>query len=186
MGAALKQIAEHREPRVELGSAQLGSSQKDVGQRLDAQFRLRMSALEARTIDLLQRWSTSVLRLTLGAVFLWFGALKVVGISPAAQLVKQTYSFLPFRPFFLLLGLWEMAIGCGMITRLGLRLALVLLLLHLVGTFGALYLAPKLFFLGGNLACLSMEGEFVVKNLVLVAAGLVVAGYQLRATPVDP
>jgi len=60
--------------------------------------------------------------------------------------VKQTYSFLPYRPFFLLLGLWEMAIGCGMVTRLGLRLALVLLWLRLAGTFGALYLAPQIVF----------------------------------------
>ena len=175
MGAALKPIADHRE-----ATADLRQTHKTFSPGLPVWDRLRMTGLEAQIATALQRWSTLVLRLTLGIVFLWFGALKVFGVSPAAQLVQQTYSFLPFRPFFMLLGFWEIAIGCGMITRLGLRLALVLLCLHLAGTFTALYLAPHLFFLGGNLACLSMEGEFVIKNLVLLAAGLVVAGYQLR------
>jgi uncharacterized membrane protein YkgB len=160
--------------------ADIRRAHKNVSRRLPLWDRLRMTRLEAQIAATLQRWSTLLLRLTLGIVFLWFGALKVFGVSPAAQLVQQTYPFLPFRPFFMLLGFWEIAIGCGMITRLGLRLALVLLWLHLAGTFTALYLSPHVFFLGGNLACLSMQGEFVVKNLVLMAAGLVVAGYQLR------
>jgi putative oxidoreductase len=144
---------------------------------------LRPADINGPVRRFLHRWSIATLRVALGLVFLWFGALKVLGGSPAEELVKETYSFLPFHPFFLLLGLWEVAIGCGMISSRGLRLTLVLLCLHLAGTFGALLLAPRLFFLGGNPLWLTMEGEFLVKNLVLMAAGLVIAGHELRPIP---
>jgi uncharacterized membrane protein YkgB len=50
----------------------------------------------------------------------------------------------------------------------------------MTGTFAALLLAPSLFFHHGNLLWLTVEGEFVMKNMVLVAAGLVIAGHDLE------
>ena len=131
-------------------------------------------------ITLLRTWSIPALRLALGVIFFWFGALKVLGVSPVLSLVQQTYSFVPVHPFFLLLGFWEMGIGCGLIFNRALRLTLIFLCIHLSGTFLALLQAPSLFFLHDNPLWLTTEGEFVVKNLVLVAAGLVIGGHQIK------
>ena len=131
-------------------------------------------------IGVLHRWSIPALRVALGVVFLWFGALKLLGVSPVLSLVRQAFPFLPLEPFFFLLSLWEVWIGCALIFRWALRFTLALLLLHLVGTFTAVWLEPSLFFLKDNPLLLTTLGEFVVKNLVLVAAGFVIGGYELR------
>jgi uncharacterized membrane protein YkgB len=127
----------------------------------------------------LQRSSVPALRLTLGLVFLWFVALKVFGVSPITPMLKTTYPFLALPVFTVLLGMWEILIGLGLVLKLALRQTLCLLCLHLAGTFAALWLAPSYFFLHGNPLVLTVNGEFVIKNLVLLAAGLVVAGNEL-------
>jgi uncharacterized membrane protein YkgB len=121
-----------------------------------------------------------VLRLALGVIFIWFGALKLLGVSPVLSLVQKTYTFLPLHAFFLLLSIWEIGIGCGLIFRRALRCTLLLLCMHLMGTFIALLQAPPLFFFNNNPLLLTSEGEFVIKNLVLVAAALVIGGYEVR------
>jgi len=141
---------------------------------------VKWSEADELLIAFLRTWSIPGLRLALGVIFLWFGALKVLGVSPVLSLVERTYSFLPAHSFFLALGLWEMGIGCGLILNRALRVTLSLLCIHLLGTFVALLQAPSLFFLHDNPLWLTTEGEFVVKNLVLVAAGLVIGGYQIK------
>jgi putative oxidoreductase len=143
-------------------------------------MQLRLSDLDDLFRNLLRRWSIPALRVMLGVVFLWFGTLKLFGISPVQSLVQQVYPFLPLHLFFLLLSFWEIAIGCGLILKRALRLTLVLLCLHLAGTFIALLQAPSLFFFYNNPLCLTTDGEFVIKNLVLVAAGLVVGGFEVK------
>jgi uncharacterized membrane protein YkgB len=75
---------------------------------------------------------------------------------------------------------WEVLVGLGLTFKWALRCALGLLCLHLAGTFLALLLAPALFFQDGNLLRLTVEGEFVVKNMVLIAAALVIAGHEIK------
>lgn len=130
-------------------------------------------------IAFLHRWSIPTLRVALGFVFIWFGALKLFGVSPVIPMLRQTYGFLPLPLFAPLLGIWELLVGSGLIFRRALRRTLVLLCLHLIGTFVAVWLAPQLFFLNSNPLLLTSNGEFVVKNLVLVTAGLVVGGHEL-------
>lgn len=142
--------------------------------------RARASELHDRALALLHRHGVKTLRVALGLVFLWFGVLKLVDSSPVMELLKQTYSFLPLKPFAAVLGVWEVLVGAGLLTGRALRWALMLMCLHLAGTFGAMVLAPSLFFHRGNPLWLTVEGEFVIKNLVLVAAGLVIAGHELR------
>ena len=134
-------------------------------------------------IALLRRWSITVLRLALGSVFLWFGALKIFGASPVILLLQQTYSFLPIHVFVFVLGVWETLLGIGIIFRRALRCVLILLCIHLVGTFFALGLNPQHFFLQGVPFCLTADGEFVMKNLVLISAALVIAGYDVKPLP---
>ena len=136
--------------------------------------------LDEIVLAMLQRWSIAVLRVALGLVFIWFGALKALGVSPVTTLIQETYSFLPIHPFLLILGVWEMVVGIGIILKRALRCVLILLGIHLAGTFVALWFNPPHFFVQGFPLFLTGDGEFVVKNLVLVASGLVIAGYEVR------
>jgi uncharacterized membrane protein YphA (DoxX/SURF4 family) len=134
---------------------------------------------EEPIIAFLHVWSIPALRVALGLVFIWFGALKLCGVSPVIPMLRQTYGFLPLPLLAPLLGVWELLVGSGLIFRRALRRTIVLLCLHLVGTFVAVWLAPQLFFLNSNPLLLTSNGEFVVKNLVLVTAGLVIGGHEL-------
>jgi uncharacterized membrane protein YkgB len=136
--------------------------------------------LDESLLNILRRRSITALRLALGSVFLWFGALKILGSSPVAVLIQETYSFMPITVFMLVLGVWEMVIGLGIIFKRALRCVLILLGFHLVGTFTAIWFNPSIFFVQGVPFCLTVDGEFVIKNLVLITAALVIAGYELK------
>jgi uncharacterized membrane protein YphA (DoxX/SURF4 family) len=136
--------------------------------------------LDVILLNILRRWSITTLRLALGSVFLWFGALKIFGSSPVAALIQETYSFMPISLFMLVLGVWEMVIGIGIILKRALRCVLILLGVHLIGTFTAIWFNPNIFFVQGVPFCLTVDGEFVMKNLVLITAALVIAGYEVK------
>lgn len=145
-------------------------------------------ALDQRIIQLARRIGPTVLRIALAIVFIWFGALKVLRVSPVAELVAQTVYWFDPAWFVPLLGVWEALIGVGLLFPGGvpLRAALALMMIQMPGTFLVLILRPEAAFIGGNLLQLSVLGEFVIKNLVLIAAGIAIAGHVLplqRATP---
>lgn len=128
----------------------------------------------------LRKNSIVCLRVSLGIVFLWFGALKIFGVTPVAELIQSSYPFFPYPAFIVFLGVWEVAIGVGFIAKRALRLTVALMWLQMLGTFGALILLPSLFFSHGNIFLLTTEGEFVIKNLALVTASMVVTGYEIK------
>jgi putative oxidoreductase len=130
-------------------------------------------------LGFLRRRSIPALRLALGLVFLWFGVLKLFGASPVTELLQNTYTFLPVQPFAIALGAGEVLIGIGLMLKRAMRCTLCLLCIHLTGTFIALWLAPALFFHRGNPLWLTADGEFVIKNMVLIAAALVIGGYEV-------
>lgn len=116
-----------------------------------------------------------LLRVSLGLVFIWFGALKFSSASPAAELVARTvYWFDPgwFVPF---LGAWEVAIGVGLLIRVLNRAAIALLFLQMPGTFLPLVLLPGVCFTHVPWAP-TLEGQYIIKNLVLISAAIVVGG----------
>jgi putative oxidoreductase len=138
-----------------------------------------LRTLDRIFIDKLSRWGVPVLRVTLAVVFLWFGALKLTGHSPVEGLVMSSFASLPFSFPFMALGILEVAIGAGLLFKAALRAALGLMWIMLIGTFAAVALNPNLFF-GDSFWMLTTEGEFVVKNLVLIAAGMVIGGHDVR------
>ena len=121
-----------------------------------------------------------ILRVCLGVVFFWFGLLKVMGKSPVAELVAQTVYWVSPNFFVPFLGAWEMVVGAGLLCAVALRFTLFLFWLQMAGTLMVLVLRPDVAFQGGNPLLLTAEGEFVIKNLVLIAAGLVVGGTVRR------
>jgi len=136
--------------------------------------------LDELLLNTLRRWSITALRLALGSIFLWFGALKIFGGSPVAVLIQETYSFMPIHVFMFVLGVWEIVIGIGIMLKRALRCVLILLCVHLLGTFTAIWFNPGIFFVQGVPLCLTVDGEFVMKNLVLITAALVIAGYEVK------
>ena len=122
----------------------------------------------------LRRWSIPALRISLGIVFVWFGALKVFDVTPVADLVGRTVYW--FDPDWVvpILGFFEILVGIGLIFRIALRAVLALFALQMLGTFLVLVLLPEVSFEDRNPLLLTVEGEFVVKNLVLLSAGMVV------------
>jgi uncharacterized membrane protein YkgB len=130
--------------------------------------------LDARVRRFLDRIGVPLLRISLGAVFLWFGLLKVFDVSPVSGLVAKTIYW--FDPDLIVpaLGAVEVFVGaCFLVGRL-MRVAIPLLVLQMAGTFLVLVFLPDVTFHDANPFLLTVEGEFVVKNLVLLAAGLVV------------
>ncbi len=134
---------------------------------------------EARLTRWLARHSLTLLRISLGIVFVWFGALKFFpGLSPAHDLAARTITTLtlgviPPSISLPLLALWECVIGVGLIGGRWLRLTLLLLFAQMAGTFLPLVFFPAEVFTGFPYAP-TLEGQYIIKNLVLVSAGLVI------------
>jgi uncharacterized membrane protein YkgB len=72
------------------------------------------------------------------------------------------------------LGAVEVFVGLCLLAGRLMRLALPLLVLQMAGTFLVLVLLPEIAFRDGNPLLLTVEGEFVIKNLVLFSAALVI------------
>jgi uncharacterized membrane protein YphA (DoxX/SURF4 family) len=125
-------------------------------------------------IPFLARWAVPILRVSLGAVFIWFGMLKILDVSPVADLVANTVYWFDPETFVTVLGVFEVAVGTLLLLGRALRLTLLLFLLQMVGTFLTFVILPGVTFREGNPFLLTVEGEFVVKNLVLISAALVV------------
>ncbi len=130
--------------------------------------------LDERVTKFMKQHGIRLLRLSLGLVFLWFGVLKVIGKSPVADLIAETVYWVSPQVFIPFLGVWEIVVGLGLFFKVALRITLFLFWLQMAGTFLVLILRPDIAFQHGNPLLLTTEGEFVIKNLVLITAGLVV------------
>jgi uncharacterized membrane protein YphA (DoxX/SURF4 family) len=125
-------------------------------------------------IEFTRRHGLRILRVALGLVFLWFGALKLLDVSPVADLVAQTVYWLPAELVVRGLGGLEIVIGLGLLTGWAIRATLALFFGQMLGTFLVFVVHPDRTFQGGNPLKLTVLGEFVVKNLVLIAAGIAI------------
>ncbi len=137
------------------------------------QYRERIDELDATIAATMDRWGIPVLRVAVAIVFIWFGALKVLGDSPAAELVAATVYVVPPDLFVPVLGIWEILIGVCLLYRPLIRLGILLLFLQLPGTFLPIVLLPDVVFYVFPYA-LTVEGQYIVKNLVIIGAALVI------------
>ena len=136
----------------------------------------RLHEIDRTVSAFFRRWGVPALRISLAVVFVWFGALKVFGVTPVADLVANTVYW--FDPDLVVpaLGAVEIVVGLGLLFQVAMRAVLGLFFLQMIGTFLVFVLQPEVAFQNGNPLLLTVEGEFVVKNLVLIAAGMVIAG----------
>jgi uncharacterized membrane protein YkgB len=137
--------------------------------------RFGLESVDRRIADWMHRYGLSVLRVGLAIVFIWYGMLKPLGMSPAAELVRRTVYFVPPDIFIPILGWWEVAIGVGLLYRPLNRTAIFLLFLQMPGTLLPLVLLPEVCFTQVPWG-LTLEGQYIIKNAVLIGAALVVGG----------
>ena len=146
--------------------------------------------LDARITGFLARAGVPVVRISLGVVFLWFGALKFIpGLSPAEDLAARTIEqltggvILPSTSLPIL-AVWETLIGLGLLSGRFLRATLFLLAVQMAGTITPLFLFPGETFTHFPYAP-TLEGQYIIKNIVLIGAAMVV-GATVRGGRIEP
>ncbi|MBZ0289625.1 MAG: DoxX family protein [Anaerolineae bacterium] len=138
------------------------------------QFTAQLTQLDQRLVRWLAKNSLTLLRVSVGIIFLWFGALKLVpGLSPAEPLIRSAITFLPMDFFLPFLAVWEMAIGLGFIIGKFQRAIILLLLMQMGGAMSPILLSPDRIWNVFPFA-LTLEGQYVVKDIILISAGLVI------------
>jgi len=146
--------------------------------------------LDQRLTASMASYGITLLRLSVGVVFLWFGLLKFLpGLSPAEYLATRTMQVLSFglvppREALLILAVWECTVGLGLILGIFLRATLFLLWLQMAGTITPMVIFPEEVFSHFPYAP-TLEGQYIIKNSVLMSAGIVVGatvrGGRLRS-----
>ena len=115
------------------------------------------------------------LRYSIGIVFVWFGFLKIIGFSPATELVSHTVYWVDPAWFVPFLGWWEVVIGLCFMYRPFLRAGILLLAPQMVGTVLPLALVPAMTWQGWFLP--TIEGQYIIKNLLIISGALVVGAH---------
>lgn len=135
---------------------------------------VQIAELDRQVVTLLAKHSMLLLRISIGIVFVWFGALKLqMGLSPAEPLIRATITFLPMDYFMPFLGFWEVVIGLGFISGKFQRATIILLLMQMGGAMSPIVLAPSRIWETFPYA-LTLEGQYVIKDIILISAGLVI------------
>ena len=147
-------------------------------------------AVDRRITAWMARHGLPLLRISLGIVFLWFGVLKFFpGLSPAQELATRTIHMLSLGRIspeisIQILAVWETLIGLGLILGVFLRGTLLLLFVQMLGTITPLFLFPGEVFTHFPFAP-TLEGQYIIKNIVLLSAGIVI-GATVRGGTIVP
>ncbi|MEN4012593.1 MAG: DoxX family protein [Bellilinea sp.] len=154
-------------------------------------FKKLFHQVDPKITAFMARYSIQFLRVSLGINFFWFGVLKFFpGLSPAQSLAARTIEVLSFglvtpEVSVPLLAAWETLIGLGLISGRFLRITLLLLFVQMAGTMTPLLIFPQETFVHFPYAP-TLEGQYIIKNIVLISAGLVVGSTVRGGRIVDP
>jgi len=132
----------------------------------------------------------AALRISIGIIYLWFGVPKFFpGVSPAEVLASKTVERLTFGVIegtaaSVVTGTLETVLGLLLISGKLVPLTSIGLLAHMAGTFTPLFIFPKETWEGFCIG--TLEGQYILKNLVIVAAAFVVIGYSKAHSRPEP
>lgn len=141
--------------------------------------------VEEKLHGALVRHGVTALRITVGAVFLGFGVLKFFpDVSPAQGLAIKTidlltFGLLPWQVGIVAIAALESFIGICLLANRWMRLAVWLLAAQLIGVLAPLVLLTGRLFSGPHHAP-TLERQYVLKDIILVAAGMVIAAGTFR------
>ena len=155
-------------------------------------LRKSVATIDIRLTHWMAQNGVRLLRISLGIVFFWFGVLKFFpSLSPAEDLAARTidvltFGLMPASISVLILAAWECLIGLGLIFGVFMRATLFLLWLQMLGTVTPIFFFPHEVFAHIPYAP-TLEGQYIIKNIVLVSAGIVIGatvrGGRLQANP---
>lgn len=140
---------------------------------------MSIQSIDLKLIHLFRKVSMPVARIALFVVFFWFGLLKMVGLSPASgvveRLFEQTVPFMSFANFLIAFGFFECLIGVLFLIKGVERVVVPLLFLHMITTFGPLVFLPEETWQSTFVP--TLEGQYIIKNLVIIAASIGIAAH---------
>ena len=135
--------------------------------------------MDHRLIRFLKNHNNSIARVGLFVIFFWFGILKVLSLSPATPLVTAQYNLIfgaqGIEAFMIGFGLFEVLIGILFLIKGAERIVLPLLAIHMFTTFLPLALLPHLAWT--DVFVPTLEGQYIIKNLALIAAAVSVGAH---------
>ncbi|RKE03917.1 hypothetical protein [Marinifilum flexuosum] len=140
---------------------------------------IKFKELDRKIAKYMQRLSIPAIRISFAVIFIWFGILKPIGLSAAIPLVKSTVSWMPLfaaETWVDIIGWWEVLIGIFFLFKKSTRIAIGLLFLQMTGTFMPLFILPEVTFQGGNILLPTLEGQYVIKNIMIISAALTIGG----------
>ena len=112
--------------------------------------------------------------------------LKIIGVSPAGPLVHHlfdaTIHFMSFNTFYILFAWFEVLIGIMFIFPKLTRWVIPLLFIHMITTFLPLVFLPSETWNG--FMVLTLEGQYIIKNLVIIAVAIGIAAH-VHPLPVE-
>jgi uncharacterized membrane protein YkgB len=141
--------------------------------------KMNLNQIDARITEWLARNGIDILRIGLGIVFIWFGTLKFFpGLSPIEDLVARVIPIISFGMVSPAVGLpvlaaLECVIGIGLITKHFLRITILLLFIQLLGAMSPLIVLPSVSWQYIPYVP-TLVGQYIIKDIVLIAAGLVI------------
>lgn len=149
--------------------------------------KLSFQDIDQRIAGHMKSWGIPAMRISFAIIFFWFGILKPFGLSAAEGLLKSTVAWLPFgspKQWLITIGWWEVIIGICFLFKYTTRFAIALLFLQMLGTLMPLVFLPEVTFQKSNFLMPTLEGQYIIKNLMIISAALVLGGnfYDKRSS----
>lgn len=141
---------------------------------------MTLQTFDAQVIQFFRRVSLPFARLALFVVYFWFGFLKIIGLSPASGVVERLFNeslapLISFSLFIVLFGIFECVIGVLFLVRGAERFVIPVMFAHMIMTSGPLVLLPAEIWTGFMVP--TLEGQYIIKNLALIALAIHVASH---------
>jgi len=124
-----------------------------------------------------------LVRVPLFIIFFWFGFLKIINLSPAQQFVQDTVYWMPFLSasnWTVVIGVWEVFIAIFFLFKRTTFIAMILLIIQMTGTFLPLVILPDVTFQNSNPLLPTLEGQYIIKNIIIITAALIIGRTQLK------
>ena len=124
-----------------------------------------------------------LIRIPIFIIFFWFGFLKIVGLSPAQQLVMDTVYWMPFLTadmWTYIIGIWEVLIAICFLFKKTTLIGMALLFVQMSGTFLPLLILPEVTFQDSNPFLPTLEGQYIIKNIIIITAALIIGRTYLK------
>ena len=121
------------------------------------------------------------LRYSMALILLWIGGLKFVDPSPVVGLLQASFSFLAMNQVVYLLGLVEVVLAIMLFAGIGVRYAGLAVIGLFVGTLAIFVIAPMVTYGERGFPFLSLPGEFLLKDLGLMAAATALVALETEA-----